>query len=46
VSRHHVPCTNSAPRPGAEMADVIKTLTEAGLCSEVYHKELYLPHRP
>jgi len=24
------------------MADVIKTLTEAGLCSEVYHKELYL----
>ncbi len=43
MSRHHVPCTNSAPRPGAEMADVIKTLTEAGLCSEVYHKELYLP---
>ena len=25
------------------MADVVKTLTEEGLCSEVYHKELYLP---
>jgi len=43
VSTFHVPCTYSAPQPGAEMADVVKTLTEEGLCSEVYHKELYLP---
>ena len=27
----------------AEMANVIKTLTDVGLCSEVYYKELYLP---
>ncbi|KAK9827655.1 hypothetical protein WJX81_004166 [Elliptochloris bilobata] len=26
-----------------EMADIIKTLTAAGLCSEVFYKELYLP---
>lgn len=25
------------------MADVIKTLTDVGLCSDVYYKELYLP---
>ncbi len=43
VSTRHAPCTHSTLRPHAEMADVIKTLTEAGLCSEVYHKELYLP---
>ena len=27
----------------AEMAHIIETLTNAGLCSEVYYKELYLP---
>lgn len=27
----------------AEMADIIKNLKDAGLCSEVYYKELYLP---
>ena len=26
-----------------EMADVVKDLKDAGLCSEVYYKELYLP---
>lgn len=25
------------------MANVVKTLTDVGLCSEVYYKELYLP---
>ncbi len=41
----HASCSLHAQRtaPRAEMADVVKTLTEEGLCSEVYHKELYLP---
>ena len=27
----------------AEMAEIVKNLKDAGLCSEVYYKELYLP---
>ena len=35
--------TDQARPTAAEMAHIIKTLTDAGLCSEVYYKELYLP---
>lgn len=35
--------THRARRTPAEMAHIIRTLTDAGLCSEVYYKELYLP---